>query len=67
MVLKYSAVCLIKWTLTLFNTVCTAHAVINSFLSLFYIRAMSSGYERYVHVNKIILIIIIFIIINSYW
>ena len=65
MVLKYSAVCLIKWTLTLFNTVCTA--VINSFLSLFYISAMSSGYERYVHVNKIIIIIIIiFIIINSY-
>ena len=23
MVLKYSAVCVIKWTLTLFNTVCT--------------------------------------------
>lgn len=65
MVLKYSAVCLIKWTLTLFNTVCTA--VINSFLSLFYISAMSSEYERYVHVNKIILLLIIFIIINSYW
>ena len=65
MVLKYSAVCLIKWTLTLFNTVCTA--VINSFLSLFYISAMSSGYERYVHVNKIVIMIIIFIIINSYW
>ena len=65
MVLKYSALCFIKWMLTLFNTVCTA--VINSFPSLFYISAMSSGYERYVHVNKIILIIIIFIIINSYW
>ena len=65
MVFKYSAVCLVKWTLTLFNTVCTA--VINSFLSLFYISTMSSGYERYVHVNKIILLIIIFIIINSYW